>query len=239
MNSAKYLKLLGPAHLLILAAVLLIAAGSACLCRRGTRTARWVRYGLAGLLSANELAWYAYVLRFQGFRFPGGLALDLCDITAWIAVFAACTLNPLAFDVVYYAVLAGSSMALLTPDLWMPLWTFPTMSFFISHGLAVATVLTLLWGKLTAPRPGSFWKVLLLLNAYAAAVGTFDAIFKTNYMYLRQKPAGASLLDYFGPWPFYLVAAEIMALLLFYLLWLPFRRKGSAPGVAPPMHART
>lgn len=227
------LKLLAPAHLLILISIPLIAAVLAHGCRRSRHAARLIRYGLAAFLALNELIWYAFELCTQGFHFPNGLPLELCDVTLWITAVAAYSLNPWAFEIVYYAGLAGSGMALVTPDLWTSLWSYPTLHFFLAHGLAVAAILTLVWGKLAAPRPGSAWRVLAILNLYAAALGLFDAIFKTNYMYLCQKPAAASLLNYFGPWPVYLAGGELVALALFWLLWLPFRRQAPSPVKVP------
>ena len=66
---------------------------------------------------------------------------------------------------------------------------------------------------------------MLVLNVLAVFIGAFDYFYKTDYMYLRAKPRNASLLDLLGPWPWYIVATEFVALLLFMLLYLPFRRR--------------
>lgn len=66
-------------------------------------------------------------------------------------------------------------------------------------------------------------RALIASNVYAALIGTFDYFFKTDYMFLRSKPPTPSLLDVLGPWPWYILVCEFVALGLFLLLYLPFR----------------
>lgn len=218
-------QLFGVAHLLILASVPAGAALLVTVCRRRPGSCRHVRYGLALFLAANELLWYSYRIYHEGFRFPDGLPLNLCDLTLWLTVLALFSLKPMVFEIAYFVGLGGSGMALLTPDLWAPFPSYPTIYFFVAHGTVVASLLTLVWSETILPRSGSVVRVFVVLNGYVAAMGAFNAIFGTNYVYLCRKPEGASLLDYLGPWPIYILGGEALAIVMFWLLWLPFRSR--------------
>ena len=77
-------------------------------------------------------------------------------------------------------------------------------------------------------RPGAVPRVFLATAAWAAAAVAANALTGGNYMFLRERPQTASLLDYMGPWPWYILGAGLLALALFALLELPFRRRRAA-----------
>ncbi len=219
-----HLHLFGLVHLLILAAVPLLAALLVAVQRVLPPGSRALRIALAILLFLTSAAYYGYLALHGNKMFPDHLPLELCDFSLWLLIPVLLTLKPAIFDLAYYYALAGATMSLLTPDLVEPFPVFLTVQYFADHGLIVATVLYLVWTRQARPRPGSIFKSMLALNIFAALDLTFDFIFKTDYMFLRAKPETVSLLTFLGPWPWYIVAAEPVAVALFLLLYLPFRQ---------------
>lgn len=223
---AANLTLFGVAHCLILLSVVVSAVILTLAQRRMGPEARGVRLAVGALLVADTIFYYSHMAAHGSLRFPDHLPLELCDASLFLTIGVLFTRHKLAFELAYYWGLAGATMALLTPNLHEPFPSVGAFQFFVAHGLVVASMIYLAWSGQVRPGRGSVWRALAGVNVFALAVGGFDAAFRVNYMYLRAKPENASLLDVLGPWPWYLLVTEGVALLLFGLLWLPFRGQG-------------
>jgi hypothetical integral membrane protein (TIGR02206 family) len=197
-------------------AVLVVAARK----RRG----RWIGV-LALVLVVDEASWWIYMAAGGGE--PGQraqpLPLQLCDVAIFIAAFALLTRHPLLVEVTYFWGLAGTIQALFTPDLPQHFPSYPYFQYYIAHGGVVAAALVLVFGLGIRPRPWALVRVTGLTLAYAALVGFVDALTGADYMYLRSKPVASTPLDWMGPWPWYILSAAVVALLLFAILDAPFR----------------
>lgn len=188
---------------------------------------------LAGLLLASVAAYLA-LAAWSGEIGPlDFLPFHLCDLAIFVAVLALLTQNRFACEVLYYWALAGTTLAILTPDVSgsFPDWRW--LAYFTTHGLVVVSATTLVFGLDRTPRPGSAGRVFLTTLAYAAIVAAVDAATGANFLYLARKPAGPTLLDWFGPWPVYIGVAAGVAWVLFRLLEAPFRRARRTGGSEP------
>lgn len=214
--------LFGVVHLRLLGVVIAAAVTLTSLCRHKRVSLRLLRLVLGYGLAINELTWWVFRYAHEGVH-RTNLPLQLCDLTVWATVAACITCVPLAIEFSYFTGVAGSGMALLTPDLWSPWPSYPAVYFFLAHGGIVVACSVLVFGRIAGIRPGAIRRIFGLLAAYAVVVGIFNAFAGANYMYLCQKPGNPSLLDFLGPWPVYLLGGAAVALVLFWLLGLSVR----------------
>lgn len=218
----------GGAHLVWLAVALALGAAlCAAYCRSGPRARRGLRVGVGCTIFLCELLKDGNLL-LQGALSVDLLPLHLCGLAVFFCLYHCLRPGQTVGNFLYSTCAPGAAFALLFPD-----WTvFPPFSYasivaFTVHTLiAVYPLMQMLGGDL---RPD--WKLLgrcgLLLLALAGAVGAFNLVFDTNYMFLRA-PAPASPLEWFAAWlgtSGYLLGYIPMIAAVWAALYLPFRRK--------------
>lgn len=206
-----------------------VALGAACcalLCVQARRRpGPWRRFAAhaIGLVLAADAVSFVVALVVQGtFSAKTDLPLALCDMAVIVAAVACWSLIPVLVELTYFWGLAGTLQAIITPDLNEG---FPHLVFFqyvVGHVGIVLAALFLVVGMRIAPRPKAVVRVLGITAAYTAFVGIVDAASGANYMFLRSPPSNWTLLRVLGPWPWYVLSAVGVALVLLVLLDAPF-----------------
>jgi hypothetical integral membrane protein (TIGR02206 family) len=208
-------------------------------CRR--RPGRWVVYAgraISVVLAADAVAFVSVPLADGRWSVQASLPLALCDVALLVAAIACWSPRwYLPVELTYFWGLAGTLQAVVTPDLSSG---FPQLEFFefvVGHLGIVIAALFLVVGLRLRPRRGSVRRVFTITAAYTAFVGWFDWLTGSNYMFLASVPRHGSLLSVLGPWPWYILSATGVALVLLLVLDLPFhRRRRFVAGRSVPGH---
>jgi hypothetical integral membrane protein (TIGR02206 family) len=127
-----------------------------------------------------------------------------------------------AFEVAYFWAMGGTVQAILTPDLRTGFPSPRYIIFFTSHGLVMVGVAFAIGVYQFRPTLRSVGKALAAIVAYAAVIGLLNPLLGTNFLYLQHKPGGASLLDYLGPWPWYVLSLALLTIVSCFVCYLPF-----------------
>lgn len=172
-----------------------------------------------------------YILVYE-LPWQRNLPLDLCRINELLCAYMLLKRSYRMFEVVYFLSVAGSASALLTPDLAHGFPDFRFLIFCFSHSLAVLGALYAVFGFGFAPSLRSLGVIVVFLGLYTLLMIPINWLLDANYLFLREKPRGASPLDLLGPWPYYVVGLMGIAMLACLLSYLPFAivRKRQAGG---------
>jgi hypothetical integral membrane protein (TIGR02206 family) len=217
-------ELFGPAHLVAL--VVVVALNLAIVAYRWRFTTgqrRGLRYTLAVVLLINESLWHLWNWTTGQWTIQTMLPLHLCSLLVFLSAYLLVTRSYAIYEFVYFLGIAGASQALLTPDAGV--YGFPHFRFFqviISHGAIITTAIYMSAVEGYRPTWSSIRKVLLGGNLYLLLVGLINWMLGSNYLFIAHKPETASLLDVLGPWPWYILVMEALALVMTLLLYLPY-----------------
>ena len=242
LEPARRFALFGPLHLAILAATVLTPLGLWAVSRGRPVLARIICTTLAvGLLLDRLLVvvWAFHLGRIAAW--PEALPMHLCDWAVFVV--GAALLHradvfrfgngQLVYELAYFWGLGGTLQAVLTPDTAEDPGSPFFISFFLSHCGIIASVLFLTLRFGLRPARGAVWRAWGWSQFYLLCAGAVNWLAGTNFGYLARKPRQSSLLDLLGPWPWYLLVLEALALVLFTLLDLPFWRTRRPRRAAP------
>ena len=224
MTETASFELFGQAHLLTLLLILLACVALPGLVRRSRspELERRVAVVLGIVLLMHEALTIA--TRIWLYESPPAeqLPLHLCAITLLMVAFSLLRKSYLAFELAYFWAMGGTLQAILTPDLDAAFPSFAYTVFFFGHGVVMLGVAYAIIVFRFRPTFVSIFKTMAVTVAYAAVIAPLNWLLGTNYLYLCEKPKGASLMDYLGPWPWYIASLGIIAFLSCVLWWLPF-----------------
>jgi hypothetical integral membrane protein (TIGR02206 family) len=227
----------GGDHVAAVAATGLVALGLILWARRrpGSAGLRLCEVALAALLVG---VWPAVVLvawRQGWLTWEVALPLHWCNVAAGMAAAALVWPRRLLAELTYFWGLAGTIHGLLTPVMlgegFPSIWYFV---YFIGHGGVIVAALHLVLGRGLVPGRGAVWRVFGLAQVYLLVAWLVNLAIGSNFAFLSGKPGEGSLLDYLGPWPYYILSFQLIGLLMFTLLDMPFwrGRRARAQGAA-------
>lgn len=213
-------------HLVMLAAVAALTAGSVVWGRRLPDDARArVRLVLGAVMATNIVGWQVWNVATGLWTVELMLPLHLCSVLGVVTVFAVWTRSVTLVNLSWLVGVGGALQALLTPE--VAPYGFPHYRVWqsaMAHGLLVLVPAWLVFVEQIRPTFRWVLRCLAILHAYAAVVFVINWAVGSNYLYVNGKPPFATVLDLLPPWPTYLLVLEVLVVGIMLLAWLGGRR---------------
>ena len=174
------------------------------------------------IVGANYFVWVALEILAGTFDIKIHLPFQLCRVANMLMPLIMIFKSDRVYQIIYFWGMSGVFQGLITPDITNDFPHFHFFRFWVGHsGMIIALVYaSVVYGM--RPQIGSIKKAFVALNLFLLVSVIVNLILDANYFWICGKPPMASLLDYLGPWPWYILAAELVALVHFAAAYIPF-----------------
>tara|TARA_B110001454_G_scaffold176444_1_gene168561 strand:- start:76 stop:801 length:726 start_codon:yes stop_codon:yes gene_type:complete len=150
------------------------------------------------------------------------LPLHLCRFANLLLPFVMLRRNEFLFQILFYWGLSGMFQAIITPDIVQDFPHFHYFRFFIGHHLMIVALMYIIIVYKMKPTIEGLKNSFFGLNLFLVIAFLANILLDANYFWIMEKPPTGSLLDYMGPWPWYILTAEFLALAHFGLAYFIF-----------------
>lgn len=177
---------------------------------------------IAILISMTVVSFHVYKISFGNYNIKTDLPLYLCSLLGLIIPVFTFYKKKWMFEILLFWIIAGTTQAIITPDIPIGFPSFEFFRYWIVHLGLVILILYFVIVLNHKPSLKSVFKSFLALQVYVAMMVLVNYVLDANYFYLNQKPESATLLDHFGDWPYYIVVSQLILIPYFLLIYLPF-----------------
>ncbi|MBO0839310.1 MAG: TIGR02206 family membrane protein [Sciscionella sp.] len=217
----------GPSHIAVLVVFVAGAVAAVVLARRyrDTKGARWAERVAALAIFALWLGIAIYSVATASTGVVYALPLQLSDLVALSAAYALASRRPWACTMTYYWGVALSTETLISPEYHGI--DFPDkgfLAFWGIHLLVMWTAIYLTWGVGIHPDWGRYRATVAVTFGWVIVAMTVNGLTGSNYGFLNRKPQTASILDFFGPWPWYVLVVIVIVAAVWALMTWPWVR---------------
>lgn len=169
--------------------------------------------------------YYIWLVQTGRWDWGNSLPLELCSISLIITIVLLWTGKKMLYSFVFFAGIGGAIQAVATPVLDLNFPHFRFFHFFYTHFGIILTALYFTWVRGYKPTFKGVIQTMITLNVLLPFLFVINFLVEGNYMFLQEKPRGGSLLDFLGPYPWYILSLELVAFIVFSCLWLLFKER--------------
>ena len=175
------------------------------------------------LVFINYPVWVFLELIAGTFDLKLHLPLHLCRLANLLLPIALIWKNDKIFQILYYWGMSAMFQAIFTPDITHDFPHFHYFRYFAAHQLLVICLIYYVVVFNMRPTLSGLKNAFLALNVFLVIAFISNKVIGSNYFWIMEKPPSGSILDFMGPWPWYILVAEIVAFFHFYLAYFFYK----------------
>ncbi len=175
------------------------------------------------LVSLVVFSFHIYHMVLGNYDFKTDLPLYLCSLMALIIPIFTYYRKYWMYELLLFWIIAGTSQGVITPDIAEGFPVFDYFRYWVVHLGLLIVIFYATFVFDMRPKLWSVFKSLLALQVYVIVMMLLNYVVNANYSYLNHKPESASVLDYLGEWPWYLIQAQLLLIPYFLVIYLCFQ----------------
>ena len=176
----------------------------------------------ACFVSVIVIVFHVHKISLGYYNVSTDLPLYLCSLLGLLIPIFTYYRKFWMYEILVFWIIGGTLQAVITPDIALGFPSFDYFRYWIVHLGLLIIIFYATFVFNMRPKFKSVFKSFLALQVYVVLMVIINKLLEANYFYLNEKPQSASILDYFGEWPWYIIVVQIIIIPLFLLIYLPF-----------------